>query len=118
MNALHNSPSIRSGQGGISDFVRFFLQERKMDAEERLRNMPSSYQATYRTAMRGRSMKAAIKSFCLECVGYQREEIKVCTDTGCPLFPYRPTSHDYKAYSGCAKERDKPVLQPQASLKT
>ena len=67
--------------------------------EQRLQDMPKSYRSNYRKAMRGRSMKAAIKAQCLECVGWVRNEVKLCTDLGCPLYPYRPTSWDYKAYS-------------------
>jgi len=63
--------------------------------EKRLAEMPNSYRRKYLRAMSGRSMKSAIKSFCLECVGYQREEVKLCTDLGCPLYPYRPTSASY-----------------------
>ena len=63
-------------------------QEEQM--QERLEQMPKSYRSNYKKAMRGRSQKAAISSFCLECVGYQREEVKLCTDLGCPLYPYRP----------------------------
>jgi hypothetical protein len=52
--------------------------------------IPKSYQRNYDKAMKGRSMKAGIKAFCLECVGYDRKEIKNCSDSGCPLFKYRP----------------------------
>jgi hypothetical protein len=58
--------------------------------------MPDIYRKNYQKAMTGRSMKRAIKSFCLECVGWQREEIKLCTDLGCPLYPYRPTGGHYR----------------------
>jgi len=58
--------------------------------EKRLIQMPGSYRGNYRTAMRGRSMKAAIKAQCLECVGWVRKEVEACTDSGCPLFLFRP----------------------------
>ena len=31
----------------------------------------------------------AIRKHCLECVGGYRKEVKICTDTGCNLWPYR-----------------------------
>lgn len=55
------------------------------------RDIPSMFQKLYRRAKTGRSQQAAIRSFCLECVGYALEEVKLCTDTGCPLFEYRLT---------------------------
>jgi hypothetical protein len=58
--------------------------------EKRLANMPSIYRGHYRKAMRGRSMKAAIKAQCLECVNWARKEVELCTDSGCPLFLFRP----------------------------
>jgi hypothetical protein len=73
--------------------VNVLPQDKQMD--KRLAEMPNLYHRKYLRAMSGRSMKSAIKSFCLECVGYQREEVKLCTDLGCPLYPYRPTSASY-----------------------
>lgn len=53
--------------------------------------MPKLYQHGYERALRGKaSPRQAIKAFCLECVGYERNEITQCTDTGCPLYRYRP----------------------------
>jgi len=34
--------------------------------------------------------RAAIKAKCLECTGYERDEITTCTGYGCPLWAYRP----------------------------
>lgn len=58
--------------------------------EKRLAAMPKLYRGHYKKAMRGRSMKAAITAQCLECVCWIRKEVELCTDKGCPLFPFRP----------------------------
>lgn len=58
-------------------------------AEKRL-TIPQIYRANYDKAMTGKSPKAAMKAFCLECVVWQREEVKKCTSPTCPLYPYRP----------------------------
>ena len=63
---------------------------RQEQIEERLAQMPEIYCRIYRKATERKSMAAAVKSFCYECMGYQREEVKVCTDLGCPLWMYRP----------------------------
>lgn len=52
------------------------------------RIIPKRYQKLYDRAMKGKSRKAAMKSFCIECMGYVYEEVEKCTDNGCPLFPY------------------------------
>lgn len=31
----------------------------------------------------------AIRVKCLECVGFQRAEVPLCTQPSCPLYPYR-----------------------------
>ena len=36
------------------------------------------------------SPRAAIKAFCLQCVGYVREDIKNCSADACALHAYRP----------------------------
>lgn len=53
-------------------------------------NMPSSYIRNYEKAMLGKSRKEAIKAKCLDCAGWQREEIKNCPIDTCPLFYFRP----------------------------
>ena len=53
------------------------------------RKIPEKYRKMYIRAMKKRSRKAAIRSFCLECGGYLEPEVKLCTDTGCPLYQYR-----------------------------
>jgi len=36
------------------------------------------------------SPRQAIKAFCLQCVGYQRQDVAGCTAVACPLHKYRP----------------------------
>lgn len=55
------------------------------------RVIPQKFQKLYHKAKTGRSQAAAIRSFCVECVGYVQEEVKACTDRGCPLYEYRLT---------------------------
>jgi hypothetical protein len=54
------------------------------------RDIPPMFQGTYNKAMTGKSRGAAIKAFCQECIGYVMKEVTLCTDTGCPLYLYRP----------------------------
>jgi hypothetical protein len=67
---------------------------RRSDRAERIAkrraDMPKVYRATYDKAMTGKSLKAASKSFCLECMMWQREEVRLCTSFACPLWLYRP----------------------------
>lgn len=57
---------------------------------ERLQQMPRKYRATYRRAVKGKSLRACINAQCLECVGWQSREVAGCTDLGCPLYAVRP----------------------------
>jgi hypothetical protein len=56
--------------------------------EQRLKQMPVSLRKTYEKSFTSKA--AAIKSFCIECTGYERKSVRECTDTGCPLWPHRP----------------------------
>jgi len=53
------------------------------------RNTPQKYKKLYVKALAKKSRKAAIRSFCLECMCYYPDEVKRCTDDGCPLYKYR-----------------------------
>ena len=60
----------------------------------RLESMPETYRRTYLRAMGGRSLAAAVKAFCMECVAWDRREVALCTAPACPLYPYRPFGRD------------------------
>jgi hypothetical protein len=69
------------------------------------REVPKKYRGLYERAMKGKSRKAAMHAFCLECCYWQIKEVQLCSDDGCPLFPYRPRarssqSSDNSAFSG------------------
>lgn len=55
-----------------------------------MREVPSMYRSIFEKAATGRRPKAAIKAFCLACVGFVRKDITNCSATQCPLYPYRP----------------------------
>lgn len=57
---------------------------------KRLEDTPETMRRTYLRAVSGRSKPAAIRAFCAECVGWDREEVRRCTAPACPLYPYRP----------------------------
>lgn len=48
------------------------------------------YLNTFRRAFGGKSLRAAVNAFCVECMGYEASSICDCTAPACPLFPYRP----------------------------
>ena len=49
---------------------------------------PSS-RKVYLRAMEGRSRKDAMTAMCIECMGYNPNEVKECTSPCCALYPYR-----------------------------
>lgn len=52
------------------------------------RDVPVLYRGIAAEAVRSRA--AAVKLFCLECVGYVRKDVTACTASACPLFRWRP----------------------------
>ncbi|MBA7554728.1 hypothetical protein ES705_47359 [subsurface metagenome] len=66
------------------------MKTREEQIAERREQMPKIHRANYDKAMKGRSMKAATKAFCLECVCWEKEEVRLCTSLACPMYPYRP----------------------------
>ena len=78
--------------------------DREEQIVERRAQIPRSYRAVYDKAIKGRSLRAAINSFCLECCHFQIEDIRNCTDLGCPLCAVRPylTSPQYDRH-GCSE---------------
>lgn len=51
--------------------------------------VPERCRSLYNRAMGGKSRQAAIRAFCLMCVGWVAPEVRRCTAPNCPLYPYR-----------------------------
>ena len=63
--------------------------------------IPTKYRGLYQRAMSGKSRKAAIRTHCLMCVGWQAREVVLCTATTCPLYSYRLISEAREARQKC-----------------
>lgn len=89
--ALEN---IFSAQRGVKTLVAEIRQsggQLEKGAMRRLSWMPVTSMLNYLRSILGRaSPRQAIKAHCMECVCWQRKEVKLCTAPGCALYPYRP----------------------------
>jgi hypothetical protein len=73
-------------------------------------DVPSRYRKMYNRTMVGHRPLAAMKTYCMMCVGWELEEMRLCTAPNCPLYPY---THRVKK----AKTRkQKAVADPEATL--
>ena len=65
---------------------------RKAQIAKKLASMPEACRATYKRAMSGKSRLAGVTAHCQECFCYSeyRANVRDCTITTCPLWPYRP----------------------------
>ena len=63
---------------------------RQEQIAKRISQIPAIHQAVYKSAVEGKSRKNAIKSFCLMCVGFEKEEVRLCTDLACQYYAFRP----------------------------
>ncbi len=91
--------------------------EKRADRIARRRaDMPKVYRGIYDRAVSGKSLRAAVNSFCLECVMWQRVEVRLCTSLACPLFPYRPykPNETSKAISRSNQPHDGPDFAPES----
>lgn len=64
---------------------------RRSKVAERLKSIPVRARLGYLAAAAGKaSPRNAIKAFCLECVCWDRAEVRQCTSLACPMYAYRP----------------------------
>jgi hypothetical protein len=83
------SKTRRAKARAVTDPAREAAIQKRADA------MPPSTQRNYLRATRGEaSPRSAIKAFCLECVGWERDAVAECTGFACPLWAYRPSRRD------------------------
>ena len=60
-------------------------------AKNRVDSAPESCRGILKRAYSGDAPpRGAIKAFCLQCVGYNRQDVAGCTAFACPLHKYRP----------------------------
>ena len=69
-------------------------ERRQKSVARRRQAIPSVYRRVYDRAAAGKSLRAAVNSFCLECCGWQKVEVRDCTSLACPLFAVRPYQRD------------------------
>jgi len=82
--------SAKSTEKILQDELLTLEPSRRAQAERIARNAFASYRSRYFKALRGElSPRGAIRTFCLHCMGWEREEIARCTAKGCPLWKYR-----------------------------
>jgi len=59
--------------------------------EKRAAEMPVSLRLGYLRAVLGEvSPRQAIAAHCMECCGWERRGVGLCTAKSCPLYAYRP----------------------------
>jgi hypothetical protein len=63
---------------------------RRQKISNRTADIPKKYRKIYKQAVETNNKSAAIKAFCLECVGWQKKEVINCSCLACPLFGLRP----------------------------
>lgn len=64
---------------------------RAANPEKYRRRVPARFVPNYLAAVDGTaSARQAIKAFCAECCGYDREAVATCPAQACPLWRYRP----------------------------
>ena len=64
---------------------------REAAIETKARKIPNSARGNYLRAVKGMaSPRGAIKAHCMECMGWDRCEVRNCTALACPLYLYRP----------------------------
>jgi hypothetical protein len=86
----HRKPDPAEDRRGSTLRGAIMRERRDQKVSERRAQMPRAYRATYDRAVGGKSLRAAINSFCLECVCWQIAEVRDCTDLACPLYAVRP----------------------------
>ena len=89
--AARKGNSARKSRAKLLQETTCHLKGARVSAvEQRASQVPERALSTYLKAVRGRSLRAAADAFCMECVCWQRKEVRNCTSLACPLWPYRP----------------------------
>ena len=58
--------------------------------KERLNHIPESQKGIFTRVYSGAGRALAVKAKCLDCCCYQRDQVRNCQSTACPLYAFRP----------------------------
>lgn len=90
---MRSNPTLDRSKAGNSDSAAVtstHAPSARDPVARRLAAMPESHRGTYRWAVSGKSLRAAVTACCAECVGYDREAVRTCPAVACPLWSVRP----------------------------
>ncbi len=92
MNGVTEAPKLTEARGFVmQNRLGMTATARQSAIAECAAQMPKASRSTYLKATRGKaSPRMAIKAFCMECVNWERKEVRLCTATACALWAYRP----------------------------
>jgi hypothetical protein len=77
------------------------VEGRAKTAQQRLAECPSQYLPLMRKALSLSATRSqCIKAMCLQCMGYEKREIRECKSWACPLWSFRP----YQPKEGASDE--------------
>jgi hypothetical protein len=80
--ALTKRPKLR--RSGVEPYRQAAVTRRAAQTPERMRKL------YLRVAAGTASVRGAVKSFCFECNGDDRQAVTDCGNLACPLWTYRP----------------------------
>jgi hypothetical protein len=80
------------------------------------KDIPNKYRVLYQKAISGTSRAAAIRVFCLICLGFSENEVKNCSDTTCPLYAYRTGDAETGLFGGHTEENANLEAQPPVEV--
>lgn len=76
--------------------------------EQIAKSIPPTFSHYVNKAKRG-SVKAMVALKCIDCSGFQRREITLCTQSDCALYPIRPFQGSLKNNEEINTEADKDI---------
>ena len=94
-NLLKYKPTPEQNEASKKELLHRY--EKSLSVEDRkwfrrtYDSTPNLYQRGFLKALLGESSaKQAIKQQCIQCVGWQRNEVALCKGVMCPLYAHRP----------------------------
>ena len=89
-DALQKSPS-RPRAEIAAELLAELPPETRRQVQGRLDDVPPTFRVAYLRAIGGKSsLKQAARMNCYHCMGWDRQEVPLCTSPTCPMYMHRP----------------------------
>ena len=96
MAIKYDATAVKKAREVKKGLIETFIEKNLLGRGQYILDLPAIAQKALYNAYTSKTLRKRIKAKCLDCTGFQREEVTKCTTKVCPLWDVRPYQKEEK----------------------